>query len=223
MFKKILIGLAVALAGLAGVISTRPSTFTVQRSATIQAPPDIAFALVNDFHRWGEWSPWDKRDPNMKRAFEGASAGAGAKYGWTGNDDVGEGRMTIEESKANELVHIKLEFLKPWEATNTTLFTFKPEGEGTTVTWKMEGNNTFMGKAFSMVMDMDGMIGKDFEEGLANMNTAAQARGEEARRGEGHGREEGGRGCCRRRGARRGSAPRRDGDGSRALSPAHPA
>lgn len=175
MLKKILIGLAVAIVALGGFISTRPDTFTVQRSATIQAPADIVFAKVNDFHKWGEWSPWDKRDPNMKRTYTGADAGLDAMYEWSGNKDVGQGRMTIQESKANELVRIRLEFMEPFPATNTTTFAFAPAGEGTTVTWKMEGKNNFMGKAFSLVMDMDKMIGGDFEEGLANMKKGSEA------------------------------------------------
>jgi hypothetical protein len=175
MLKKILLGVAVALVALCGVIATRPSTFTVQRTATLKASPDIAFALVNDFQHWGEWSPWDKMDPNQKRTFEGAATGVGAIYGWSGNDQVGEGRMTIEESKANELVRIKLEFIKPWTATNSTTFTFSPAAEGTSVTWKMEGQNDFMGKAFSLFMDMDAMVGKDFDNGLATMGKVAEA------------------------------------------------
>jgi hypothetical protein len=175
MLKKILIGLAVAVAVLAGIISTGPSEFSVQRSATIQAPPDIAFAMVNDFQRWNEWSPWDKLDPNMKRNFTGAKAGLDAIYEWSGNDDVGEGRMTILESKANELVRIRLEFIKPFASTSTTQFAFATEGTGTKVTWTMSGKNDFIGKAFSLVMDMDEMIGKDFEKGLASMTKGAEA------------------------------------------------
>jgi uncharacterized protein YndB with AHSA1/START domain len=175
MLKKILLGVAVVLVALCGFIATRPSTFTIQRTATLKASPDIAFALVNDFHHWGEWSPWDKLDPNQKRTFEGAATGVGSIYGWSGNDQVGEGRMTIEESKVNELVRIKLEFIKPWQSTNSTTFTFSPAAEGVSVTWKMEGQNDFMGKAFSLFMDMDAMIGKDFDNGLASMGKAAEA------------------------------------------------
>jgi hypothetical protein len=175
MLKKILIGLAVAVAVLAGIISTRPSEFTVQRSATLQAPADIAFAMVNDFHRWSEWSPWEKLDPNMKRTLTGAKAGLDAMYEWSGNDKVGEGRMTILESKANELVRIRLEFIKPWAATSTTLFAFAPEGNGTKVTWTMQGKNDFMGKAVWFFKDMDAMIGKDFENGLATLKQGAEA------------------------------------------------
>jgi hypothetical protein len=175
MLKKILIGLAVAVAALAGFIHTRPAAFTVQRSATIQAPADIVFAKVNDFHGWAEWSPWDKRDPAMKRTYTGAEKGLDAMYEWSGNQDVGQGRMTITESKPDELVKIRLEFLEPFPATNTTTFAFAPEGEGTQVTWRMEGTNGFAGKAFSLLMDMDQMIGKDFEEGLASMKKGAEA------------------------------------------------
>jgi hypothetical protein len=175
MLKKILFGVVAVLVALCGVIATRPDTYTVQRTATLKASPDVAFALVNDFHHWGEWSPWDKLDPNQKRTFEGAELGVGARYGWSGNDQVGEGRMSIEESKVNELVRIKLEFLKPWASTNATSFLFSPTADGVSVTWKMEGHSDFMGKAMSLVMDMDAMIGKDFEAGLANMGKVAEA------------------------------------------------
>jgi hypothetical protein len=175
MLKKILIGLVVAIAVLAGVIATRPSSFSVERSTTIQAPPELAFARVNDFHRWSEWSPWDKLDPSMKRTFEGAASGLDAIYRWTGNDQVGEGRMTIEESKPSERVRIKLEFMKPFPSINTTTFTFQPSGQGTQVTWKMEGKYDFMGKAASMFMNMDKVVGGDFEKGLTAMKTGAEA------------------------------------------------
>ncbi|MFL5349518.1 MAG: SRPBCC family protein [Hyalangium sp.] len=180
MFKKILIGLVVLLAVLAGVIATRPDSFAVERSATIQAAPEFAFALVNDFHHWAEWSPWDKLDTSMKRTFDGASAGSGAIYAWTGNDKVGEGKMTVEESKPNEQVRIKLEFIKPFASTSTTTFTFTKAGEGTQVTWKMEGHNNFVSKAFSMFMNMDKMVGGDFERGLAAMKTVAEASAKKA-------------------------------------------
>ena len=108
------------------VVATRPSTFRIERSATFAAPPESAFAQVNDFHAWSTWSPWDKLDPNMKRTYEGPAAGVGAKYAWAGNDDVGEGRMTIEKSEPARQIVIKLEFLKPFETTNTTTFSFTP-------------------------------------------------------------------------------------------------
>ena len=175
MLKKILLGLVVVLVALCGFIATRPSTFVVQRTATLKVSPDIAFAAVNDFHRWAEWSPWDKMDPQQKTTFEGAASGTGAKYGWSGNDQVGEGRMTIEESRANELVRIKLEFIRPFPSTSPTTFTFSPAAEGVTVTWKMDATNDFMGKAFCLFVNMDVMVGKDFDKGLADLAKVAEA------------------------------------------------
>ncbi|ATB39062.1 hypothetical protein CYFUS_004501 [Cystobacter fuscus] len=175
MLKKILLGLAVVIVALFGVIATRPSTYSVQRSATFKAPPDVAFALVNDFHQWGGWLPWNALDPSQKTTFEGAPMGEGARYGWSGNDQVGEGRMLIEESKPNELVRIQLEFIRPFASTTRTTFTFKPAAEGVEVTWAMSGEDNFMGKAFSLVVDRDAMLGKDFDKGLAAMKTLAEA------------------------------------------------
>src|SRR5262249_7146798 len=132
-------------------------------------------AQVNDFHAWPAWSPWEKLDPQMKKTFEGPASGVGAKYAWTGNDKVGEGRMTIEKSEKPSTVGIKLEFLKPFEATNATTFTFAPTAKGSKVTWAMDGENNFMAKAASLFMDMDKMIGGDFERGLTAMKTAAES------------------------------------------------
>ncbi|NNB88391.1 polyketide cyclase [Corallococcus sp. AB032C] len=174
MFKKIAIGVVAVLALLAGFITTRPDSYTVTRTATVPGTPDVAFGLVHDFHQWNQWSPWDNLDPNMKKTFGGAESGVGATYGWVGNNDVGEGRMTILEATANAAVRIKLEFIKPFEDSSITTFTFKPADDGTTVTWAMAGNHNFMSKAMCLVMDMDQMIGKDFEKGLASMKTAAQ-------------------------------------------------
>jgi uncharacterized protein YndB with AHSA1/START domain len=174
MLKKILIGLGVIIVAFVVVVATRPATFHVERSTTIQAPADVVFAVVNDFHRWGEWSPWDKLDPDMKKTFSGPPSGVGSSYQWTGNDKVGEGRMTITEATPVQRVGIKLEFMKPWEATNTVTFSLKPAAGGTTVFWSMDGNNNFMAKAFSLFMDMDKMIGGDFERGLAQLKTVAE-------------------------------------------------
>jgi Polyketide cyclase / dehydrase and lipid transport len=175
MARKILIGVAGLIVLLLIVIVTRPSTFHVERSITMAAPPENAFAQVNDFHAWPAWSPWEKLDPQMKRTHEGSPAGVGAKYSWVGNDQVGEGRMTIEKSEKPSIVAIKLEFLKPFESTSTTTFTFAPTAQGCKVTWAMDGENNFMAKAASLFMDMDKMIGADFEKGLAAMKTAAEA------------------------------------------------
>ncbi len=174
MLKKVLIGVAAAILLLLVVIATRPATFHIERSATMPVAPESAFAQVNDFHAWSAWSPWEKLDPNMKRTHGGAPSGVGATYAWLGNDEVGEGRMTIEKSEPGKLVQIKLEFLKPFAATNTATFSFSPSGNGTKVTWAMDGNNSFVSKAFHMVMDMDKLIGSDFEKGLAAMKAAAE-------------------------------------------------
>ena len=166
MAKKILIGLVVIIGILVAVIATRPSSFHIERAADMNAPPAVVFAQVNDFHRWEAWSPWAKLDPSMKAEFSDAAAGEGAIYSWSGNDQVGEGKMTIVESKPPERVRLKLEFLKPYAAQNITAFDFKGDNGKSKVTWAMEGNNNFMMKAFSMFMNMDVMIGKDFEKGF---------------------------------------------------------
>jgi hypothetical protein len=129
---------------------------------------------VNDFHNWTAWSPWAKLDPAMKQTYEGAPAGTGAVSTWAGNKDVGEGRMTIIESRPSELIRIKLEFFKPFAATNTAEFTFKPAGDQTAVTWSMAGEKNFMAKAFGLFMNMDKMIGDDFEKGLANLKSVTE-------------------------------------------------
>lgn len=174
MFKKVALVLGIVVAALLVVIATRPDEFKVERSATIAAPVIVAFSQVNDFHAWASWSPWEKLDPNMKRVHEGSPSGQGAVYSWTGNDQVGAGRMTITDSKPGERVVIKLEFLKPFEATNTTIFTFTPQGDSTKVTWTMEGKNNFLTKAFTLVNDMDKMIGNDFDKGLAQMKVVTE-------------------------------------------------
>ena len=178
MLKKVMIalGLFAALIGILAVtVAMQPAEFSIERSVTIAAPPATVFALVNDFHQWEKWSPWAKLDPAMKTTFEGPESGAGAIYTWVGNSDVGEGKMTILESRAPEQVGIQLEFIKPIAATNTAEFSLKPEGDGTSVTWSMAGKNNFAGKAFSLFVDMDAMLGGDFEKGLAAMKAAAEA------------------------------------------------
>lgn len=175
MLKKILIGLAVIIIVFVIVVATRPADFRIVRSATIAAPPETVFALVNDFHKWDAWSPWAKLDPAMKQTYEGAPAGTGALYHWVGNKDVGEGSMTLTESRTNELIRIKLEFIAPFAAVNTTEFTFKPAGNQTAVEWSMTGANNFMAKAFGLFMNMDKMVGGDFEKGLAQLKSVAEA------------------------------------------------
>jgi hypothetical protein len=176
ILKKVLIGFVAILAVFAIVVALQPPDFTIARSASMAAAPAAVFDQVNDFHRWEAWSPWAKLDPAMKQTYEGASSGTGAVYTWAGNDDVGEGRMTILESRPGELVRIKLEFLKPFAQTNQTDFAFKGDGAGTSVTWTMTGKKNFVSKAFCLFMDMDKMVGGDFEKGLAQMKAAVEAK-----------------------------------------------
>jgi Polyketide cyclase / dehydrase and lipid transport len=174
MLKKILIGIVLILAVFAIIVALQPSEYSVTRSATMAAAPAAVFDQVNDFQKWQAWSPWEKIDPEMQRTFEGPGAGTGAVYSWAGNSDVGERTMTITESRPSELVRLKLEFREPMASTADTEFTFKPEGEQTTVTWNMSGKNNFIGKAFCLFMNMDKMIGGQFEEGLANLKTVVE-------------------------------------------------
>jgi hypothetical protein len=176
MLKKILLGLAGVIAVFVVVVALQPAAYHVERSATIAAPAAAVFGHVNDFHQWDAWSPWAKIDPNMKTTFEGPAAGPGAIYTWAGNSDVGEGRMTLTESRPGELVGIKLEFIKPFASTCATAFTFKPQGDQTAVLWTMDGENNFIAKAFCLFMNMDKMIGGDFEKGLAQLKTVAEAK-----------------------------------------------
>lgn len=175
MLKMILISLAVIIAVFIVVVALQPKEFRVARSATMSAPPSAVFAEVNDFHKWEAWNPWGKIDPAMKQTYEGAPAGVGAIYTWTSNHEVGEGRMTITESRPSDLIRIKLEFYKPFAATNMAEFTFTPDGDRTVVTWSMTGEKNFMAKAIHLFVSMDRMIGGQFEKGLAEMKAITEA------------------------------------------------
>ena len=179
MLRKIALTLfvliAVAAVAIFAIASTRPATYHVERSLTVSASPATVYAIVNDLHRFHEWSPWQKLDPAMKVTHEGPPSGVGAKLHWVGNSDVGEGRMTITASTPNEMVVEKLEFLKPWASTSDVRFTIVPEAEGTKVTWAMDGTNDMMAKVMTLFMDMDAMLGKDFNEGLANLKRVAES------------------------------------------------
>jgi hypothetical protein len=164
MLKKILITLAVLLVGFVAIVEMRPDDFRVSRSATIPAPVAVVFEQVNDLHKFQEWSPWAKIDPQCIVTYDGPRAGVGASFTWAGNKDVGEGTMTVIESRPRELIRFKLEFLKPFKATNTAEFTFGREGNQTVVKWSMFGRNNFIMKAVGMFMDYDKMIGPDFEK-----------------------------------------------------------
>lgn len=172
--KKILVAFAVIVAVILGLALTQPDSFTVTRTATIKAPPEKIIAYLNDFHQWAAWSPWEKLDPNMKRSFEGPASGQGAVYGWSGNDEVGQGRMEITENTPPSKVGIKLDFIKPFKSTNQTTFTLQPQGDSTLVTWTMNGPAEFITKLMGVFVSMDKMIGKDFEKGLSQLKAAAE-------------------------------------------------
>jgi polyketide cyclase/dehydrase/lipid transport protein len=173
--KAIALVLAVAIAGVLLLAATRPTHYRVERSATIAAAPAAVFAQVNDLHRWNEWSPWEKLDPAMKRTYAGPETGPDASYAWAGNDEVGEGRMTIVESVPQERVGIRLEFIKPWTETCQVRFALAPQAAGTRVTWSLQGDHNFVSKVMCVFMDMDKMIGGDFERGLGQLRTVAEA------------------------------------------------
>ncbi|MBC8001968.1 MAG: SRPBCC family protein [Opitutaceae bacterium] len=175
MLIKILTGIAVLLIILLIVIATRPGEFKVARSATINTSPALVFAQVNELRKWEAWNPWGKLDPNMKLTYSGAASGVGASYAWVGNNEVGEGRATITEIRADELVQLKLEFFKPMAGVSTATFTLRPHGGHTEVTWAMDGKNNFIAKAMCLVMSMDKMIGNQFEKGLADLKLVAEA------------------------------------------------
>jgi uncharacterized protein YndB with AHSA1/START domain len=174
MLKKILLVLVLAIAGVLLYAATRPDTFQVQRRTTIAAPPEKVFALIEDFHRWGTWSPWEKLDPAMTRTFSGAERGVGAVYAWRGNNKAGEGRMEITEATSPGKLLIKLDFVKPFPANNTVEFVLAPKDGGTDVTWTMRGPSPYLSKLMDTVVGMDRLVGKDFDAGLANLKAAAE-------------------------------------------------
>jgi uncharacterized protein YndB with AHSA1/START domain len=165
----IAITVAIAIAVVLILAATKPATFSVQRATTVRAPPEKIFPSINDFHQWGTWSPWEDTDPAMKRTYSAAGSGKGAVYAWNGNKNVGTGRMEILEVSAPSKIVIKLDFFKPFEAHNTAEFTMLPQGDATSLTWLMHGPAPFMSKVMQVFMNMDKMIGKDFEAGLANL------------------------------------------------------
>lgn len=174
MIKKIGIGVAVLIAAIIAFAATKPDTFRVERTATINAPPEAIFPLINDFREWEKWSPFEDLDPDMEKTFGGASSGEGAVYEWSGNSDAGAGRMEIAESDEPKKIIIELDFTEPFESSNITEFTLVPDGDSTQVTWSMHGPNQFIGKLMSVFVSMDSMIGESYEEGLANLATVAE-------------------------------------------------
>src|SRR3954462_10487115 len=166
--------LAIAVAIILILAATKPNTFSVRRATTVKAPPDKIFGLINDFHQWGTWSPYEQKDPAMKRTYGGTERGKGAVYAWDGDKNVGSGRMEILEASAPQKIVIKLDFFKPFEGHNTAEFTMLPQGGGTHVTWVMHGPARFMTRLIQIFMNLDNMIGRDFETGLANLKTLTE-------------------------------------------------
>ena len=175
MFIKILIIPTVIVAIFLAIVALQPPEFSVTRTADIPAPAAAVFAKVNDLHEFQTWSPWAKLDPACKTGFEGPSSGVGASFFWSGNSKVGEGRMTIIDSKPDELIRMKLEFVKPFAGTNTTEFTFKPEGRKTVMSWSMTGSCSFICKAMGLLMNCKKMVGDQFEQGMGNLKAELAA------------------------------------------------
>lgn len=175
MLIKILIILGVLLVVFVIIVATRPDEFRVTRRATISAPPAAVFAHVNDLHKWQAFSPWAKMDPAAKTSFAGPVAGVGAVFTWAGNKQVGEGSMTITESRPHELIRFRLDFLKPFAGTNTAEFTFTPEDGRTVVAWTMSGKSNFLFKAIGLFMNCEKMVGGQFDQGLANLKAIVES------------------------------------------------
>jgi len=166
--------LAIAIAVVLILAATKPNTLRVQRATSIRAPADKIFPLINDFHQWRGWSPYENKDPAMQRTYEGPESGKGAVYAWDGNKNVGSGRMEILEASVPSQITIKLDFFKPFEGHNTAEFTMLPQGDVTNLTWTMSGPAVFMSKLIQVFMNLDHMIGRDFEVGLANLKKLAE-------------------------------------------------
>ena len=166
--------LAIAIAVVLILAATKPNTLRVQRTTSIKAPADRIFPLISDFHQWRIWSPYENKDPAMKRTYEGAESGRGAVYAWDGNNNVGSGRMEILDASVPSKITIKLDFFKPFEGHNTAEFTMLPQGDVTNLTWTMVGPAVFMSKLMQVFINLDHMIGRDFEAGLANLKKLAE-------------------------------------------------
>ncbi len=156
------------------IAATRPNTFSLVRSAEFRAAPEKVFAQLNDFRNWAAWSPWEEMDPNLQRNFTGAGSGKGAKYAWVGNKKVGVGNMEITRSVANSNILLDLNFLKPFKANNVTEFKLTPVASGTHLNWEMRGPLNLLMRLMHLFMDMDGLVGKDFEKGLAKLKTIVE-------------------------------------------------
>ena len=175
MFAIILFVVVLLIVSVLTAAATRPDTFRVERSIAIKAPPARIFDLIDDFHRWSEWSPYEDLDPTMKRTFDGAPRGVGAIYAWAGDGKVGAGRMEIQESVPSAHIVIQLDFSRPFKSSNIAEFTLTPHGEAIEVTWAMHGPSSFISRLMGLFFNLDKTIGEGFETGLANMQEAAEA------------------------------------------------
>ncbi len=175
-FVVIVAALTIAITGVLLVAATKPDTFQVKRALAIKAPPDKIYPLIADFKAWPQWSPYEAKDPDMKRTYGPVASGKGATYAWDGDKNVGAGRMEIVDAGAPALVTLKLDFTRPFEAHNMVDFTLAPQGDNTIVTWDMRGPTPFFGKIIHVFMDMDRMVGGDFEAGLAKLKQTAEAK-----------------------------------------------
>jgi len=171
----VVVVVVVLIAGLLGFAATKPDRFRVQRTTSIKAPPEKIFALVNDLRSHGLWSPWEKKDPAMKKTYSGAASGEGAVYEWDGNKNIGKGRMEITETSPSSKVTFKLDLIKPFEGHNIAEFTLDADGDSTNVTWAIYGPSPFLSKVVSLFCNMDRMIGREFETGLANLKTITES------------------------------------------------
>lgn len=174
MLASVLIVVALLVVMLLVVVALRPAAFRIERSRVITASPQTLFEQIDDLHQWHQWSPWARRDPAMQVDYVGATRGPGAEYHWSGNREVGKGSMIISDSRPGELVRMQLEFLEPFRASNIAEFALRPETGGTRVVWSMSGRNGFVGKLMGLVFDMDTMLGKDFDQGLAALKARAE-------------------------------------------------
>jgi hypothetical protein len=174
MFKKIVAGLIAVVTGFAMLVYLQPSETLVTRSVAVAAPAPAVFDQVNTLRNWDGWSPWAKLDPNAKNSFDGPAAGPGARFAWSGNDKIGEGRMQIVDSQPGDHVHVAVDFVRPFEGKSTSDFSFRPEGNGTNVIWRIRGQNSFIGKAICLFMSPEKVLGPDMEKGLAQLKTAAE-------------------------------------------------
>jgi len=174
MLKKILAAIVILVAAFAGYVALQPDELHIERQATISAAPPAVFKQVNDLHKWNDWSPWAKLDPDAKVGFAGPAAGKDAVFTWSGNEKIGEGRMTIVEARPDELVDIKVDFTKPFEATNKSTFALKPEGSQTVVTWSMDAKQGFIGKAMCIILNGKKTLSEEMDKGLANLKSVAE-------------------------------------------------